>query len=169
MLPKPDQDGRYPLSMREYDALRTLYAATAGFRADPLKERCEKLIPGAWERLVALYEEGNWLNSQILNTVPGKKLLALKRELQYTECRVEVKRPSGDGAKDSVYVSRDAFRGLIDRAIQLECLLCDKKISESKHCPLYQSINACFPYELDEPTDQHCPFAGVSKLEVSDE
>ena len=104
---------------------------------------------------------------ELLKSVPAKKLLSMQRELQYTICEIKLKPPTKETGRDYIYIPRKEFISLLQRAIQMDCLLCDKSIKEAKKCGLYRNIDACFPYMLDEPTDTHCPFVGVSKLEVA--
>lgn len=165
MILKPDQDGRYALSMREYESLRALFAALTGLNCDALRSRCD-LIPGAWDAIEQAKKDLFTVMEKLMATVPYKKLKSIQHELTHTICRVEVKGPAGAVTPDYVYLPRQAFVDILQRAIQLDCLLCDKSIGECKRCSLYKDIDACFPYLLEEPTDKLCPFAGVSKLEA---
>ena len=62
MHQRPDEDGRYPLSMKEYTALRTLFGAVNALDSDTLKERC-KLFPGGWRDLPCA--KGSWKNCSV--------------------------------------------------------------------------------------------------------
>lgn len=166
MLSRPDQDGRYALSMREYESLRTLFAAISALDCRPLKERCD-LIPGTWDALTKAKDELFKQMENILNTIPARKLVMIQNELHHSVCKIEVKGPATNADPDYVYIPRQSQINLLQRAIQMDCLLCDKNVKECKKCSLYKEIDSCFPYLLEEPNDTLCPFAGVSKLEVT--
>lgn len=163
MRHQPDENGRYPLSMQEYTALRTLFGAVNALDSDTLKDRC-RLFPGGWRDLRCAQALSRKVMENLLCTVPAKKLLSMRRELTHTICEVKIK-PPASSTQDTVMISRKALVDLINRAVYMDCLLCEKTAKECKRCTLYQAINACFPYELLDPQDELCPFAGVSKLE----
>lgn len=165
MLRNPDEQGRYPLSMREYEAIRMMFAAVSALDCDTLHERSD-LIPGLWDDIKKTRDDMMTATEKLLGTVPAKKLTAMQHELKHTVCKIEIRPPSKEAGRDYLYIPRVAFVELLQRAIQLDCMLCDKTIQECKKCKLYKNIDACFPYLLDEPTDKLCPFAGVSRLEV---
>lgn len=167
MLRNPDEHGRYPLSMREYETIRMMFAAVSALDCDPIHERSD-LIPGLWDKIKTLRDEMMQATEELLKTVPAKKLMAMQHELHYTVCKIETKPPSKEAGRDYIYVPRKAYVELLQRAIQLDCVICDKSIQDCKKCKLYRNIDACFPYLLEEPTDKLCPFAGVSKLEVGE-
>lgn len=164
MIYHADTDGRYPLSTREYTALRLLFAAVHAFSDTELKERCG-LIPGAWRDMRCVHTLSDKLLTNLLDTIPAKKLLALKRELQNTYCEIKIKGASNTTENDCVYVSHQAIVRLIDRAMQMECIFCEKTCAECKKCALFQDIAACFPYEITDSSDSLCPFAGLSGME----
>ena len=166
MLRDPDEHGRYPLSMREYEALRMMFAAVTALDCEPLHDRCD-LFPGLWETVQKAKDDMFGATEQLLTTVPAKKLVAMRHELKYTVCKIDIRPPSKDAGRDYLYIPRKAFIELLQRAIQLDCMVCDKSLKECKKCKLYKDIDACFPYLLDEPTDTKCPFAGVSRLEIA--
>jgi hypothetical protein len=159
-------EGGYPLSMEEYDALRQMMGAVSALDRDTLKSRCE-LIPEAWDKLVRARNDLMWILEQLFGTIPARKLLSIRRELQYTQCVVRIRPPSESDPKDHIYIDQHAFKRILERAIKMDCMFCDQTIKQCKRCQLYKDICDCFPYELSEPTDTLCPFAGIHKLEVS--
>ena len=165
MRREPDQDGRYPLNMREYETVRMIFAAVTALDCGPIRERCE-LKPGVWDTLEKRKADLYDALTKILSTVPLKKLVAMQHELEYTACRVELKPPSRDSGRDWIYIPRRQYIALLQRAIQMDCMLCEKTVKECKRCDLYRDIDACFPYLLEEQGDVYCPFHGVTKLEV---
>lgn len=160
---QPDADGKYPLTMREYDALRTVFGALNALDSDTLKERLKTTKYG-WRDIRLCLAVMRKVLDKLLLTIPPLKLLTLQEELKHTYCEVRIRGGGTPSHPDCVYVSQKAIVAMIDRAIQLECLLCDKSVKDGKRCPLYKNIQALFPYELDEPTDTKCPFAGVSHV-----
>ena len=167
MRHEPDEDGRYPLSTREYDALRTVFGAVNALDIDTLKDRCG-LIKNGWRDIRLAHSLLKRVMQELLCTVPAKKLMTIRTELKHTVCELKVKPPSSMSLGGSVYVDHQALVKLAERAISMDCLFCDKDAKQGKRCPLYKALNACFPYELCEPTDEKCPFAGVSRLTLED-
>lgn len=159
----PDEDGKYPLTMREYDALRTVFGALNALDSETLKERLQT-TNGGWRDMRLALSMMRKVLDNLLSTIPARNLLTLKDELNHTYCEVRIRGAGTLAHPDCVYLSQKAVVSLIDRAIQLECMLCEKSAKEGKRCPLYKNIQALFPYELDEPTDTQCPFAGVSHV-----
>lgn len=170
MSRRPDEDGRYALSMQEYKALRTIFGCVNALDDDHeiLKARC-KLIKGGWRDLRMLTAVSKRLMEKLLCTIPGKKLLVIKRELQNTICEVKLRPVATGSQRDGmVYVSEDAMLRVCNRAMQDYCYLCDKTHKEARRsCQLYRDIQACFPYDFDDSLD--CPFAGMCGLRTEKE
>lgn len=164
MIYNSDADGRYPLSTKEYEALRLLFASKAAFENTALKDRLQT-IPGAWRDMRCVWAKVDKLLTRLLDTIPLKKLLALKRELKNTYCEMRIKGASNTTSNDCVYVSHQAIVRLIDRAMDMQCGLCEKSAEDCRKCQLFQDIAACFPYEIVMPKDSLCPFAGLWGLE----
>lgn len=162
-----DSDGKYPLTTREYDALRTVFGALNALDSETLKERLQTTKSG-WRDMRLCAVTMHKVLMSLLDTIPADKLLTLRDELNQTVCEVRL-RTASQNTRDSVFVSHRAMISLIDRAIQMECMLCEKSVKKGKRCPLYKDICACFPYELDTPTDTRCPFAGVSHLKYTED
>ena len=163
MYRKPDADGRYPLSMQEYEALRTIFGCVNALDDDNerLKARCQ-LIKGGWRDMRLLATTARRLMENLLCTVPAKKLLSIRRELQHTICEIKVK-PVAMNSDSIVYVSQDALLRVCNRAMQENCYLCDKSHREARqHCDLYKDVQACFPYDFEQSVD--CPFSGMKGL-----
>jgi len=169
MIRNPDQDGRYPLSMREYEALRTIFGCVNALDDDheTLKARC-RLFKGGWRDLRMLAAVSKRLMEKLLCTIPAKKLLVIRRELSNTICEVKLKPIASPRHDDCVYVSQEALLRVCNRAMQDNCYLCDRSHKEAKRgCELYKDIQACFPYQFDDSSD--CPFSGMSGMEVKDD
>lgn len=167
MINQPDSDGRYPLSGREYGALKTMFGAVNALDTEELDSRC-KLQPNSLRDIHAAKALLQKSLFNLLDTVPLKKLGAIRKELQNTYCILKTK-PVGGGASDhTVYVDQKALIRLMERAISMDCFLCEKSVKEGRKCPLYRDLSACFPYNLDDSGDVLCPFAGVSSLQLEE-
>ena len=166
MISKPDADGRYPLSGREYGALKTIIAAVNSLETDELNSRCELCENALGDLNTAKYLLRKTMDA-LLETVPVKKLIAIRKEMGNTFCVLRTN-PIGDVTNRTVYVDQPSMVRLMERAISMECFMCEKSAKECERCPLFRDLSACFPYELVEPGDTICPFAGVSKLQLED-
>lgn len=166
MISKPDADGRYPLSGREYGALKTIIAAVNSLETDALNPRCE-LCENALDDLNTARSLLRKTLDALLETVPVKKLIAIRKEMGCTYCVLKTQ-PIGDVTNHTVYVDQPSMVRLMERAISMECFMCERSAKECQRCPLFHDLSACFPYDLLEPSDTLCPFAGVSKLQLED-
>ena len=89
---KPDNNGRYSLSGREYYALRELFAAVDGFNRNACElEKRVRTIPNGYRDLRMLQSVSAKLMRDILETVPVKKLAQIRRELSSSEMILRVK------------------------------------------------------------------------------
>ena len=88
---KPDNNGRYSLSGREYYALRELFAAVDGFNRNACElEKRVRTIPNGYRDLRMLQSVSAKLMRDILETVPVKKLAQIRRELSSSEMILRV-------------------------------------------------------------------------------
>lgn len=159
-----DKDGRYPLTGREYEAMRTLWGAMNALQGDDLKARLQTTKDG-WKALKTAEAFMQKAIEALNMTIPLNKLLTLQRELKETVCIVRLRGASYVSQRDSVFVSQPALVRLLDRAIQMDCMLCEKTRKEGAKCRLYRDIAACFPYELENPNEEDkCPFAGINHI-----
>lgn len=160
MWKEADQDGRYPVSFPEYQAIRAMFGVqNALIKYVPALERRVKTIPGGWRDLRLLVTLMEKLMEKVLFTVPAKKLLAMRRELQYTVTETKVN-PAITLADDRQLcaVPRAALDHLIDKAMQYECFGCER--CDYKRCQLFQSIQAT--YHHDFPKSHTCPLADMT-------
>ena len=161
MLHQPDKDGRYPLSGKEYEALRTLFGAVNALSLDAMKDRLE--ILGCWEEYENTHKVMRRIMEKLLTTIPQKKLQSIHRDLAHTICEIKVRPPVGD-AKHEVTIDQAILIRLMERAIAMDCFCCQKTAKEGLRCQLYKDLNACFPYELTDPGEAVCPFSEQSIL-----
>lgn len=169
MLREPDADGRYPLSGREYEALQMIMAAATCLEmTGELLPRLKKAVPYGYRDYMMIKKRLLQLTDDILLTIPLKKLVAIREELKF----LKVKTFYGGvalGKQDSglMFVSADAEIKLMDKVIGMECLLCEKKGKEVKHCPVREILNTLMPYEADpaeDGKDGSCQMAGRTSI-----
>lgn len=159
----PDQDGRYPLSEREYRALRKIFGlVTALLEAQPdLEARCRD-IPGGWRDLRMLCAVSQGLMAKILRTVPKRKLGAIYQELDHTYTDVRVSYGKPQEGTQYTWIPAAALETIRRQAIAVECYCCDKQGKDAKRCLLRQALLDTYHDEVPPPTDgRGCPFAGT--------
>ena len=153
---------RTPLSNKEYFALLAIFGANNCFRqrSEDITTRCSRLENGA-ERLNTAISILDGLLDDILDTVPLKKLLALREELKNTTYKLEVTKDFTGKAKEKgiTYVPVDALEQLVMQVINDNCTFCDKSTAKSKQCRLLPIIEDCFPWDMP-PKKDGCPLRG---------
>lgn len=151
-----------PLSNREYYALRELFGVVNSFsrNADELRRRAQS-IEGAEEKLDKITGLAEELMFDLLKTIPTKKLLAIRKELEHTVCYVKVIQDyTKTDDREFVYIPAEAVDGLVNRVINMECLVCEKNAKQAKKCKVWQDITPCYPWEIKPKNEALCPFAG---------
>lgn len=165
MQPVPE---RFPLSGREYYALRELFGIVSTFNncADSLNKRVRSIPGGAYRDYRMIQTVSEKLLTEILKTIPYNKLLQISKELRCTHVTVEVRPEIGrrlkhDGENMLTYVPQRALERITEHAIDIECRFCEKSGKDAKHCQLRRDIEATYHY--DYPDDgKECPFAGLA-------
>lgn len=105
---------RFPLSGREYYALRELFGVVSTFNncAGELDKRVRS-IPGAYRDYRMIQSVAEKLVRKLLTTVPKNKLVQISKELKYTRIVVEVKpeiTPSRDDGNLLTYVPSERWK-----------------------------------------------------------
>lgn len=165
----PDKD-RVPLSGREYYALRELFGMVSSFNkcAGDLEKRV-KTVPGAWRDYRLLMVLSEKLMQKVLDTIPKKKLLQIRRDLSHTTCEIKVGMDvSGRRAEGFCYVPDDALVNTVERVINWECLFCEKRGSSVKQCPIRKDLEALYPWDFPLKGET-CPLAQMSLERTEDE
>ena len=156
---QPDADGRIALSGREYTALRAIYGAVNVLEVyhGELERRCRGIKYG-WRDLRCLLKLSERVLDKILETVPIKKLMQMRVDLDNTVCEVKTKGITGQSKGDCIYVPDSVLIDLCKAATNVACFGCDRSHEDARrHCQLYKDIQAVFPYEFDKGGT--CPFA----------
>lgn len=157
---KQDEDGRVALSSREYSAIRAIWGAVNALNLyhGELERRCKSYKNG-WRDLRCLVKLSEKVMHQTLSTVPRKKLLQMRKELDNTICEIKTRGISGCKDDGFMYVSEDTIINLCKAATDINCFGCEKTHSEArKSCQLYKDIQSIFNYDFDEC--KSCPLAG---------
>lgn len=156
---------RFPLSGREYYALRELFGVVSTFNncAGELDKRVRS-IPGAYRDYRMIQSVVEKLVRKLLTTVPKNKLVQISKELKYTRIVVEVKpeiTPSRDDGNLLTYVPQRALERIMEKVVGYECFCCEKAGKDARRCQLRRDIEATYHY--DYPDDgKECPFAGMT-------
>lgn len=168
---KSDENGTSRLNVKEWTALRILVTLIDSFEEDGsvLHRRAKLADPKAWNTLRLAEAWSMKAYETILKTIPPDQKVTVLTELSNTKLSVYAKAPVTGTPKGVVYCERDAFVRLVNHAIQLECLFCEKNRGESKRCQLRKDIQAVFPYSIDiNEKDDQCVFAGLTQIPVQD-
>lgn len=161
----PDSDGRYTLSEREYYALRELFGIVSTFseKAGELEARA-RTIQGGWRDMRMIQSVGAKLMGEILKTVPRKKLAQISRELHNTEVVVSVNRSicgePGEREENLTCVPQRALERITQKAVESECMFCEKCGADVKRCQLRKDIEATYMFDLPGSKTE-CPYAGL--------
>lgn len=159
------KDERWPLSGREYFAIRQLFAIISSYEHSMTQlEKRAKAIPGAWRDLKMLSAKSQNLLSDLLGTVPENKLKQIMRELKSMEVTVEVKGAANSKLERGQfqYVPCEALETLIQKTLDWECYFCEKCGKEAKNCSTRKVIEDCFPYEMHFKDKEYCAYSGMN-------
>lgn len=161
MLSKPDADGRYPMSVREAQALNAIFGALNALRMaeQSMKDRA-KLIPGGWRDYRLLETLADRLFNAFLLTIPNNKLLAIHAELPRTYCEVKVRGPVGRMDDELTCVPSEAMDRVVDAAVRMNCTFCER--TDYRKCPLYRDIEALYHWGF--PRTETCPLSDLTEI-----
>ena len=166
MLRQPEPDGRVPLSGKEWNHLRSLIAAIDMVlrSGDALKDRL-KLVPYGWRDYRMLTVRMPALMDDLLDTIPTKKLRAIREELQHSRLTLEVVGPSERKLHGGIYIDEEAYIRLIDRCMAMECMLCERCGKDVDKCELYRIILDTLHYDSDgHNPDGSCELSGLTTI-----
>lgn len=155
---KRDENGRTELSSKEYTAIRAIWGAVNALTVYHgwLERRCRSYKNG-WRDLRCLVKLSEKVMEDTLDTVPLKKLMQMRKELDNTICEIKTRGIVGRKDDGFMYVSEEAIIRLCQAATDLNCFSCQKTQKEAKRsCQLYKDIQSIFNYEFDEC--DKCPF-----------
>lgn len=162
-----DEEGRYPLSHREYQAIRALFGSQNSLiNAQKDLENRIRVIPDGWRDFRLVYSVLEKLLTKLLRTVPSQKLLSMKRELKDTYCEVKVKGAAGQTLEGDLLrvVPQQDLETVVNAAMDFRCFACDR--CDYKKCRLYQAINNLYHYDF--PKSKTCPLSDETILTKED-
>lgn len=163
MWKKPDQDGRYPLSHAEYQALRAIFGAKNALEQTHHDlERRVRLIPGGWRDFRLVMTLIDKLMAAVLGTIPQKKLLAMRAELSRTICEIKVQGVTGTLSDDKLLtvVPQGSLEYVITQSMKLDCWCCER--CDYKKCELFKAIQALYHYDFLKT--ETCPLADMTYI-----
>lgn len=161
MLREPDEDGRYPMSIREAQALNALFGSLNSIRLaeQSMKERA-KLIKGGWRDFRLLETIAERLYDEFLCTIPNKKLMAIHAELPRTIVEVKVRGPVGRMDDELTCVPVEAMNHVVDAAVRMNCTFCER--TDYRKCQLYRDIEALYHWGF--PRTETCPLSDLTEI-----
>ena len=166
---QPDAEGKYPLSGREYYALRQLFGIASGFETTlgDLKDRA-KLTPGTWRDMKMISAVSDKAITALVRSIPTRKLQQVLKELENTVVSVEVRGGAGlpvSKREPFCYAPEKSIELLIQSTLEWQCFACEKSPKQAKKCPYRKAIDDVFPYEQPGDTPELCKYSGLN-LEV---
>lgn len=157
-----ESEQKYPLSYREYTALRQLFgiAHIWNDKGHELEKRLKK-IPNGWRDAKMLMATSEKLLIKVLETIPPEKIHQIKLELQNTWLEVVVRNCIGNTPKGQAYTYVDTatLERITDKAMELSCVFCEKKGKEARDCPLRKDIERTYHWDFPQiGKDGECHF-----------
>ena len=164
--PQKDADGRFHFSQREYYTTRELFGFVSALEEwSNVLERRLREIPGGWRDYRLMTTISRKLLVSILKTVPRKKLALIRKELENIEILVNVRNNVSPKSEDEkygfTYVPNAAIERITQRVVDFECMGCEKKGADAKHCQLRKDIEATYMFAYPCPDKKQCPFQGM--------
>lgn len=98
---------------------------------------------------------------KVCETIPAKKLAMIQKELHSTTCEITVKNTIVPTKKEAfTYVEEEALERITDRAMQMDCLFCEKCGKEARDCQLRKDVERLYMWDFPKIKDgAHCHFA----------
>lgn len=155
---KRDENGRIPLSFNEYEAMKTIFSAfnAVALYHGRLERRCKE-YSGGWRDMRLLVKLSEKVMEGLLMTVPLKKLVQIRKELENSYCVLRTKGASGVDSDGFMYVREQTINELCQAATEY-CFACEKTHKQAKSgCRLYANIQSICNFEFEDCDE--CPFS----------
>ena len=164
-----DEDGKLPLSNKEYLSLQMVIASLDSLQQETgrLEQRAKLAKKGTWRDLRMLTAVSAKVFRNLMETVPLRKRKLIQDELSRTEIIANVRPPHGLPQKKPVLytaVPVDSLEWLIDQILQWECLTCQKEGKEQKQCPFRLRLETMYTFDLQDIRKGECPFATIERF-----
>lgn len=162
---------RWNMTYSEYTAYLELCAlvGTIGNLSKKLEKRL-RAVPGGWRDARMLDKVSATLITRLCDTIPAKKLLAIRKEIDHTEVYIRTKPDYCQKSLDNVtYVPEVALDALVQHVMNMDCYLCDKNHAESKKCPLRENIEKLYHFDINVKKTEGCPLAGLTYVRDEEE
>lgn len=163
MWKKPDEDGRYPLSYNEYQALRAIFGAKNALEQTHKQlEQRVRLIPGGWRDFKLIMAVLDKLLNAVLRTIPAKKLVQIRSELSRTICEIKLQGVTGGLPDDKLLtvVPQGALETVVNESMTMKCFACER--CDYKRCELFKAIDSLYNYDF--PKTKTCPLADLTVI-----
>ena len=158
---------RVPLTGQEYYAIRALFGLISGYETgmSRLEKRAKEYSEnGTWRDMRMIAKVADKTVISLLRSVPTDKLRQIRRELDNTVVKVEVKKsvvPQPE-KEEYAYVPIRPLDALLNRILSWECAFCEKDGKDIKRCECRKELEAVFPYDIEAQDKDGCRFRGYS-------
>lgn len=164
-----DEDGRLPLSNKEYVSLQMVIASLDSLDQETgrLEQRAKLAGNHTWRDLKMLTAVAAKVFRNLMETIPKRKCRLIQDEIRRTEIIVNVRPPHGlPQAKGVQYtaVPVESLEWLIDHVLQWECLTCQKEGREQKKCPFRQRLETMYTFDIADIRKNECPFMTLERF-----
>ena len=165
---EPDEDGRYKLSGREWNAIRCIQCALNEVDVHhKVLEKRLKLTKNGWRFMRIALSLLEKVCDMLYDTIPVKKIAAMREEIRHSQIRLCVRGADNQLPPGVVYMDEKSLIRIMDRMINVECLFCEKTGKEVDRCEILDCITDVLHYDVD-PKEAHesgkCAFAGCTSV-----
>lgn len=166
-----DEDGRIPLTGREYNALRCVIVAWNELDAcsEALHERLNT-IPHGWRDMRLAQSLITKLKNELYETIPYRKLRGIQTEIHNSRIVLTVKGADRRIQDGVTYIDQESFVRIINRCIAMDCWCCEKRGKDVKRCEILRLVTDILHYESDpgECPKDGCELQGVSYITLEE-
>lgn len=164
MLKKRAEDAaKKDMNYAEYNALRYLAAVISALPIvqEKMQTRCRKGGKRVWGMLRSATGLLCKVFDAIVRTVPSTKLPQLKVELHKTHFDVTTGPSEKEHTEEENYVCmrESTALAICKKAMEIDCVMCEKSWEESLRCPLRKLINESLMFNPPKPSTDNCIYS----------
>lgn len=164
-----DQDGKLPLSNKEYASFLMLvgFADTLDQEVDRLEKRAKLAGKTVWRDLKMLKSVSHNVAQALYDTIPAKKQLLVAEELKRAVAGVVIKPPANlpvHQPTNYTTIPTKSLEWLIDQILQWECLCCTREGKDQKKCPFRERLETMYAFEIPDVKKGECPFQTMERF-----